>query len=182
MFVRELKHLLVESQETLCILNRAAAMLSLALELAAMVELSLGRLTKVELRDIWASEATSFTPWLAREENLAVLAEDLGLELELEAQEKIRRSVPSRHSLQGAGIEFLGADRESARAHRPLSPRATADVCVWTGGGHDCVDRGPLHRGASLDSRLAQQNHGRHVSLFWPRGRTLAHWSLARSA
>src|SRR5690242_9746546 len=53
-----------------------------------MVEISLGRLAKVELRDIWASEATSFTPWLAREENLAVLAETLGLELELEAQEK----------------------------------------------------------------------------------------------
>lgn len=53
-----------------------------------MVEIALGRLAKVELRDIWVSEATSFTPWLAREENLAVLAETLGLELELEAQEK----------------------------------------------------------------------------------------------
>lgn len=53
-----------------------------------MVEIPLGRLAKVELRDIWASEATSFTPWLAREENIAVLAETLGLELELEAQEK----------------------------------------------------------------------------------------------
>lgn len=53
-----------------------------------MSELSLGRLTRVELRDIWESEATAFTPWLAREENLAALAETLGLELELEAQEK----------------------------------------------------------------------------------------------
>jgi hypothetical protein len=26
----------------------------------------LGRLERVELRDIWISEATSFTPWLAR--------------------------------------------------------------------------------------------------------------------
>lgn len=48
----------------------------------------LGRLEKVELRDIWASEATDFTPWLARPENLAVLAEALGIDLELEAQEK----------------------------------------------------------------------------------------------
>ena len=48
----------------------------------------LGRLTRVELRDIWASEASDFTPWLAREENLAVLAETLALDLELEAQEK----------------------------------------------------------------------------------------------
>lgn len=48
----------------------------------------LGRLVKVELRDIWLSESTDFTPWLAREENLAVLGEALALDLELEAQEK----------------------------------------------------------------------------------------------
>jgi hypothetical protein len=49
---------------------------------------TLGRLVKVELRDIWLSEATDFTPWLAREENIAVLGETLGLDLEVEAQEK----------------------------------------------------------------------------------------------
>lgn len=48
----------------------------------------LGRLTRVELREIWITEASDFTPWLAREENLSVLAETLGIELELEAQEK----------------------------------------------------------------------------------------------
>lgn len=48
----------------------------------------LGRLERVELRSIWASEATDFTPWLARPENLTLLAEALGIELELEAQEK----------------------------------------------------------------------------------------------
>lgn len=49
---------------------------------------NLGRLLKVELRDIWLSESSDFTPWLAREENLSILSETLGLELELEAQEK----------------------------------------------------------------------------------------------
>ncbi|MDF1586932.1 DUF4268 domain-containing protein [Marinimicrococcus flavescens] len=49
---------------------------------------TLGRLTRVDPRDIWMSEAADFTPWLAREENLAVLAETLGIELELEAQER----------------------------------------------------------------------------------------------
>lgn len=48
----------------------------------------LGRLTRVDLRDIWISEASDFTPWLAREDNLAVLAETLSIDLELEAQEK----------------------------------------------------------------------------------------------
>ncbi len=48
----------------------------------------LGRLSKVDLRRVWTSEASGFTPWLALEENLAVLGETLGIELELEAQEK----------------------------------------------------------------------------------------------
>ena len=53
-----------------------------------MTNRTLGRLTRVDLRKIWATEASDFTPWLAREENLAVLSGTLGMELELEAQEK----------------------------------------------------------------------------------------------
>ncbi|MGQ5718300.1 DUF4268 domain-containing protein [Pseudochrobactrum asaccharolyticum] len=49
---------------------------------------NLGKLIKIELRDIWISESSDFTPWLAREENLLILGETLGLELELEAQER----------------------------------------------------------------------------------------------
>ena len=49
---------------------------------------TLGRLEKVDLRNVWTSEASDFTPWLAREENLSVLADTLGIELELEAEEK----------------------------------------------------------------------------------------------
>ena len=48
----------------------------------------LGRLERVDLRNVWLSEAQDFTPWLAREENLSVLAETLMVELELEAQER----------------------------------------------------------------------------------------------
>ena len=48
----------------------------------------LGRLSRVDLREIWVSESSDFTPWLAREENLEILGETLGIDLELEAQEK----------------------------------------------------------------------------------------------
>ena len=48
----------------------------------------LGKLERVELRDVWATEDRDFTPWLAREEHLELLAETIGMELELEAQEK----------------------------------------------------------------------------------------------
>lgn len=50
--------------------------------------MQLGRLERVELRDIWVSEASEFTPWLARPENIALLGEALGISLELEAQER----------------------------------------------------------------------------------------------
>src|SRR4051794_34639727 len=49
---------------------------------------SLGRLEKMELRGVWLKEADDFTPWLAREENIALLGEAVGLTLEVEAQEK----------------------------------------------------------------------------------------------
>lgn len=49
---------------------------------------TLGRLQKVELREAWTSESSDFTPWLAQEENLKLLGEAIGIELELEAQEK----------------------------------------------------------------------------------------------
>lgn len=44
---------------------------------------TLGRLTKIDLHSTWPGEATDFTPWLAREENLAILSEAIGLDLEL---------------------------------------------------------------------------------------------------
>ncbi|MDH4183417.1 MAG: DUF4268 domain-containing protein [Nitrospinota bacterium] len=48
----------------------------------------LGKLEKVDLREFWESEAGDFTPWLAQEQNIALLGETIGLELEVEAQEK----------------------------------------------------------------------------------------------
>lgn len=49
----------------------------------------LGRLTQVDLREVWASEPYSFTPWLAEAENLQFLAEALDIpRLELVATER----------------------------------------------------------------------------------------------
>jgi len=49
----------------------------------------LSRIERVSLRDCWQNEATDFTPWLASEENIALLADTLGLnELEVLSQEE----------------------------------------------------------------------------------------------
>lgn len=52
-------------------------------------KLKLSSITKVDLRDCWQNEATDFTPWLASDDNIALLAEALGInELEVKAQEE----------------------------------------------------------------------------------------------
>lgn len=53
-----------------------------------MATRDLGRLERVNLRDIWINETSDFTPWLAQEENLKLLGEAINLDLSLEAQEK----------------------------------------------------------------------------------------------
>ena len=44
----------------------------------ASKEYSLGRLEKVELREVWGSEPADFTPWLAKDVSLQLLGEAIG--------------------------------------------------------------------------------------------------------
>jgi hypothetical protein len=48
---------------------------------------NLGNLKRVNVREQWPHEASDFTPWLADEENLNLLGEAIGIELEVEAVE-----------------------------------------------------------------------------------------------
>lgn len=50
--------------------------------------MKLGKIKKIDLRTIWASESSDFTPWLAKEENIALLSDAIGMDLEVESQEK----------------------------------------------------------------------------------------------
>lgn len=49
---------------------------------------ALGKLQKIDLRDIWDTESGHFTPWLAQSENIELLSAAIGIDLEVEAQEK----------------------------------------------------------------------------------------------
>ena len=45
--------------------------------------MNFGKLEAVEVRNAWPSEPADFTPWLALDENLSLLAEELDMDLEL---------------------------------------------------------------------------------------------------
>lgn len=44
--------------------------------------MALGKLERVDLRTVWNNEATDFTPWLSKAENLEALSETLAMDLE----------------------------------------------------------------------------------------------------
>jgi len=48
----------------------------------------LGRIDKLDVHEYWAGEASDFTPWLAQDENIALLSEELDAELEVQQTEQ----------------------------------------------------------------------------------------------
>lgn len=68
----------------------------------------LGTLEKVDLRVAWTSEWNGFTPWLANPENLKLLAETVGVDLEFEAQEKqvgpFRADILCKNTIDGSWV------------------------------------------------------------------------------
>jgi hypothetical protein len=48
----------------------------------------LGKLEKVQIQDVWPNEAGDFTPWLAQENNIDILGEELKLSLEVQSSEE----------------------------------------------------------------------------------------------
>jgi hypothetical protein len=53
-----------------------------------MTQVTLGTLETVETREIWKNEATDFTPWLAKQENIDLLGKVIGMDLVVESEEK----------------------------------------------------------------------------------------------
>jgi len=48
---------------------------------------SLGKLTRVDLREIWKNEEYDFSSWLAEEENLTKLSDEIGIAIRLPEKE-----------------------------------------------------------------------------------------------
>jgi hypothetical protein len=47
----------------------------------------LGSIKRLDVRTVWTKEASEFTPWLAKDENIAKLSQAIGIELEVENTE-----------------------------------------------------------------------------------------------
>ena len=75
--------------------------------MTALIDQQLGRLERVDIRDQWKNEQSDFTPWLAKPENLEILGETLGLELELEAKEKKVGEFQADIVCKGVGTDSL---------------------------------------------------------------------------
>ena len=83
---------------------------------------TLGKLERVDLRQIWETEAQHFTPWLAQEENLQILADTTGIELGLEAQEKnvgpFRADILCKDSASGNWVLIENQLQRTDHLHR----------------------------------------------------------------
>lgn len=108
-----------------------------------MQDVKLGRLQRVSLRDIWESEPGDFTPWLAGGENLDLLGETIGIDLELEATEKnvgpFRADILCKDTASGAWV--LVENQLEATDHTHLGQLLTyaagleAVTIVWLAAG-----------------------------------------------
>ncbi len=99
--------------------------------------LEFGVVNSVPLKDLWSGEATHFTPWLAQ--NLDVLAERLGMDLELEGTEAsagdfsadiIARDLSTNH-LVVIENQFGNTDHRHLGQLITYSSALGAGVVVW---------------------------------------------------
>lgn len=70
--------------------------------------MKIGKLEKVELRNLWKSESSEFTPWLAQEENIELLSKTINIELEVLQQEKnvgpFRADILCKSTIDGHNV------------------------------------------------------------------------------
>lgn len=96
-----------------------------------------GRLESVPLRNYWRDEARDFTPWLAREENLTLLGEAIGMNLEVVAVEQYIGPFRADIIAKDEEVEVIIENQLEATDHKHLgqllvyAANRNAGVIVW---------------------------------------------------
>ncbi len=68
--------------------------------------MNLDKLKKVNLRDVWQHEAHKFTKWLAEEENISELSEEIGIDIEV---------IQTEANVGSFSVDILAKEVESER-------------------------------------------------------------------
>jgi len=103
------------------------------------METVLAKLKKVDLREYWAHEAHDFTRWLAHEENIQLLSEELSLSLtDVKTEEAIGRYKVDLVAFdEGTQKKVIIENQLEATDHKHLGQIITyasgynADVIIW---------------------------------------------------
>lgn len=66
--------------------------------------MELGKLEKIELREVWRHEALDFTRWLAKKENIALLSKEIGIDIEV---------IQTEMSVGRYNVDIFARDTES---------------------------------------------------------------------
>ena len=99
---------------------------------------SIGKLTKVDLREVWKNEASDFTKWLGKDENIAFLGDELGIDFqEVETEHPVGRFSADILATDSAGNKVIIENQLEATDHDHLGKVITyaagvdANLCVW---------------------------------------------------
>lgn len=99
----------------------------------------LGKISRLNVREAFKDEARDFTPWLAKEENLQLLSEEIGVEIKLVQVEANvgRYSVDILAEEEGTGRKIIIENQFSSTDHDHLGKLITyasghdAKVVIW---------------------------------------------------
>ncbi len=100
--------------------------------------MGLGKFEAVDIRSQWKNEEHDFTPWLARDDNIQILAEELGLDLDVEGTEvSIGSFKADIVATDGDGRKVIIENQLNKTDHKHLGQLITyasgieAKILVW---------------------------------------------------
>lgn len=98
----------------------------------------LGILQQVDIRSYWSNEERDFTPWLAKDENIQVLANEIGLDLDVEGTEQFIGSFKADILARDASDRYVIIENQLEKSdHKHLGQLLTyasgvdARTIIW---------------------------------------------------